>query len=193
MAYITRQGKGSRMTIPDLDGTLNYLYTSSANASTSSISASYASTASYLNNFEIPTYIEVTIDSTQILNLGKEYVPLLESAGPDNYYDVQKIIIEYTYDSIPYSLNDYLMIYGTNSYAYLSANFITEAFNTATVINNYGSKSFKIGDDYLNVLSAQTSNMGIRLSTYGGDDPTDGDGTLLVKIWYIVRTSGTEL
>jgi hypothetical protein len=48
MAFITRQGKGSRLTIEETDGTLNYLFTASLNAASSSISASYAATASYV-------------------------------------------------------------------------------------------------------------------------------------------------
>jgi hypothetical protein len=76
MAYITRQGKTSRLTIEDLDGTLNYLYTASTNALTSSISASYAPNFANTN---------LTFTASRTHNLGTNQLTFQVSGGVGQY------------------------------------------------------------------------------------------------------------
>ena len=197
MAYITRQGKGSRMSIPDLDGTLNYLFTASANAATSSISASYAATASYISDLETPTYTEVAISSAQILNMGSTEIELLPALLTTEYYDISKLLLEYTNVTTPYSINigDNPSIYfdGVQTLQGLDINILTSGNTSVTTILP---GAYSINTSFLPSRTLSGPQLGggnLMMSTWNNDNPTGGDGTILAKIWYKVRTFGTEL
>jgi len=138
------------------------------------------------------TYTEVAISSAQILDLGNTPIELLPNADANKYYEIQKFILEFTELTTPYTFNDAINIYGINSYAYLTESILTSGTSNVTVINNYGS-DIATYVDTLNVVNRQGLGGGIQISTYNGTNPTLGDGTILVKIWYRVRTFGTEL
>jgi len=193
MAYVTRQGKGSRMSIQDLDGTLNYLYTASANAATSSISASYAATASYVNGIESYTYVEVPISSAQILSMSSSPIELLPNSGTNNYYDIEKIIFEYTYGSSFYTFSQifFRVEYNNNELAKVSTDFfgVTEDALGIILFSTENDSSNSINYFYPN---SGFLNKKLRMFVTGGN-PTGGDGTILAKIWYKLKTFGTEL
>lgn len=52
----------------------------------------------------------VNISSAQILTLGSSPVTLLTAPGANKYYDVKKVIVEYTYGTVEYALNTQLAV-----------------------------------------------------------------------------------
>ena len=136
--------------------------------------------------------IEVLISSEQLLDLGNTPIELLPNIAANKYYDIEKIIFEYIYNSVAYNFNDAFVIYGVNAYSYLDGTAITSSENTATSVGNYGAENLTFGD-LLNVTARQELGKKVMLGVYNNTDPTLGDGSLLVKIWYKVRTFGTEL
>jgi hypothetical protein len=133
-------------------------------------------------------YTEVNISSAQILTLNTSPVSLLlPLVNPNSYYDIDKIILEYKFNSIAYS-SPALKIQTTDltpsSFARIDVGFIS---NTASsfvvlkpspqteVLTSLVYERFEVtGAGY--VLIATPSN------------PTLGNGTLKAKIWYRVNT-----
>ena len=140
------------------------------------------------------TYTEVSVSSAEIKNLFAAPKQLLAAPGANTYYDIDKIAIEYTFVTTDYTVVEPLVIRDTDNYLWT---FITE-----TLISD-GQSLYGVYREFFNwavdgntpanpVLGVGAVNKGIELST-STTSPTLGDGTLLVKIWYKVKTFGTEL
>jgi len=142
-----------------------------------------------------PEYTEVAIplSSAQILTLGTP-IELLPTPGANKYYIIERVAIEYTFNSAAYvfptsptfyldgAFDSYidktLLTSGTDTVATISGNLR----NTLTVGSGSGSVQVKTNKDILN------SNLII--GTSNGDNPTTGDGNILIKIWYKIETKG---
>jgi hypothetical protein len=199
MAYVTRQGKGERLSIQDLDGTLNYLFTASLTPS-SSISASYAATASYVSGVETPIYIEIPVSSSQILNMVSNPIEILPDLSDMQYYEIDKITMELS-SSIGYTHVDddaFCVYVGGRVMSSISKFFLEQVGYYVHTIKDFSTVRentfayYPVRDTWTEVNGLESR--AITLSTYEQNNEfTTGNGTILVKIWYKVRTFGSEL
>jgi len=172
MAFITRQGKGSKLTTAELDGTLNYLYT-----------ASNTPVSEY-------TYTEVPISSAQILTSGSDRIELLP-AIPNSYYQ-GCFIIEYTFGTTPYTTATSFAIVFGDSVNY--PNVLSLLTGTQTGI--HANELYPDDDRFYTVNRGVYFQCLPDYDEFDNEipvDPVGGDGAILVKIWYKVITFGTEL
>ena len=125
-----------------------------------------------------PSYTAVTITSSDILNSNSTPFEILPNPGVNNYYDL-KIILEYTYNTTSYtSGNDTVITDGTNNVYYIGD---VGAFTTDTI---------NILQDIPSVTNQKMyPNLPLSLFTLSAD-PTTGDGEILLKIWYTIRSLG---
>jgi hypothetical protein len=172
MSLVTREGKGSKLTIAEMDGNLTYL----EQLATESGGSEYTETI-------------VDISSAQILNMGTTPIELLPELGSGQYYEVGKMIIEYTHNTSAYnSTSNWL--YTDGGYHAFFASIIKNASNrlsmsgfpVASIDAAAGVASY--GDNEVSYFNK------LKLSTWDADDPTDGDGTLRVKIYHKTITFG---
>jgi len=165
----------------------------SSSFATSASFATTAATASYLENDYI--YTEVTASSAEILAMGSSGIELLAAPGANKYYDIPKIHLEYTHNTTAYTLADPVLYF----YGAFMGNIDKEILTTASskVILLDGNSSVKINavEDipYHIVPDNGGINQPVQIYTWAGTNPTLGDGTILAKIWYKVKTFGTEL
>jgi hypothetical protein len=141
------------------------------------------------------TEIVINISSVQIKALGSVPVVFLPAPGSNKYYEY-KIICEFTYGTVQYSLNDLVMIGGLSSYG--GTNFdpiaITYADNTVfcATNNTTSQQSFAgSGQPEQNRAIPLFLNEAIGITTYNGTDPILGDGTIRAKISYKEITFGS--
>lgn len=130
----------------------------------------------------------VEINSADILTLGASPVSLLPVPGAGNYYDIEKIIFEYTHVTTAYAVTDVLRLNLATDWLYVSTGLITQSSNQVVVM--YPSGAFAEDTGNTAQALAVATNAGLTLDTYDGTDPTLGDGTLKVIIRYKVRTFG---
>jgi hypothetical protein len=136
-----------------------------------------------------PAYTETVVDITaaQILAMGTTPIELLPAAGANKYYDVEKIILEYTNNTTAYSLvDDFLRVtYSTLGYS-IDKQVITAGMDTICITDS--TYSISVGNQLFS--QALLPNASIELTTDNGTDPTLGDGTLRVKIYHKTVTFG---
>lgn len=146
----------------------------------------------FINSNPVLTEV-VNLNPEQIQSLGTP-ITLLNSPGVDKYYDIQKIIIEYKFGTLPYviptsntfyldgAFDSYvdktLLTSLTNSVCTISGNLR----NTLTVGTGSGSVQVKTNKDVLNAA--------LIIGTPNGDNPTTGDGTVRISIYYEIKTFG---
>lgn len=137
-------------------------------------------------------YAEVSISSAEILTLGDSPISLLPTLGAQEYYDA-KLIFEYTDVGVDYVLADKLVlrINGTSN-CLIPASFITSGGNKLVSITDPYIFLPNEADGTVERVPVQPGS-GMDFQTLEGNNPTTGNGTILVKIWYTVRTFGTEL
>ena len=119
-------------------------------------------------------YKEIIVSSDEILNIGTTALELLPAAGNRKYYDWYAYI-EYNFNSVAYTMGSPFSIQqGTVNkmpFGLLAASsedavaIVRPSFGTGTAYYFY-------------------PNQALRLSTLSGADPTDGDGTLRIKLYY---------
>ena len=122
-------------------------------------------------------YSAITISSADILTLNSIPVELLPSPGVGKYYDT-KMIFEYTFNTTPYTtIGSINVTDGTN--------IVYETFNLTVL----GNDTIFIAQSMTNPTFFLNLNTPLYLTT-PITDPTSGDGTMLIKIWYSIRTVG---
>lgn len=133
------------------------------------------------------TFKRVDVPKSQILNMYTSPIELLPVLDNEHYYDIERIILEYQHKSVAYSASADLLIGGLgldgfDSYVWISPTILTQGVNVACVIHpnvHEGSASSSYAGNTLgtnNVTFTSFSN------------PTGGDGKMVVKIWYSIRT-----
>lgn len=127
----------------------------------------------------------VNISSAQILAMGTSPVELLPAAGAGKYYDYYGFI-EFNEGTTPYTNTQILAL--------------NDGWEVKQVENpiDFGEKTFikissinysqGVGSNILH--KTQGLNQNVSLGTIDNSNPTDGDGTLRVVIYYKVRTFG---
>lgn len=123
--------------------------------------------------------------SSGILAMGTTPIELLPPAGANMYYDIEKILLEFSIGSIPYEFDpgDALSIIGYGVIGVKSLMHVP--FDV--VFNPNGSE---ISPDNRAAGQASFINTPITLTTVNEIDPTLGDGTFRAIITYTVRTFG---
>ncbi len=142
-----------------------------------------------LNNLNVGSdeiYVEVAISSAQILTSGSNRIELLP-AIPNSYYQ-GRFIIEYTFGTTPYTTaTSFGLVFGDS---FLLVSLLTDTQtgiieNKLSLENRFYTVNQGVYFQCLPTLDEFNNLIPV--------DPVGGDGTVLVKIWYKVRTFGTEL
>lgn len=145
------------------------------------------------NNLNIWRYTEVSISSAELLALGDTPKQLLPAPGSGKYYDFSGIVFEYTFVTTGYNLVVPLYLTGADR-GLIRPQLINEVQNVITSIRGGSAdQNYLDAGSYFPVVEKKYLNSSLNLMTWDDSNPTDGDGTLLVKIWYQVKTFGTEL
>jgi hypothetical protein len=158
-------------------------------------------------------YTEVPVSSAQILAIHATPVQLLPELAAGQYYDNIKMNLEFTAGATPYTVSGngiFLVIANVNGYfdngfqAYFDSQIIENPKSNVTLTSIhpiFSNQSSPVPSYIVNKFNTTKNVDDPSLSNYHlavwGKAPLgafiDGDGTLLVKIWYEVRTMGTEL
>lgn len=138
------------------------------------------------------SYAEVEISSAQILSMGSNPIDLLPPLSAGQYYDA-KVILEFSPGNQLYNLdNDFPLVDLNKAYAGVIRNsLIRSASNAVAVITDLIISTPDTISGAV-VRSIMLNEGSLTLRTYNETDPVDGNGTLLAKIWYNIRTFGTE-
>jgi hypothetical protein len=120
-------------------------------------------------------YSAVTITSSETLTLFSSPVEILPAPGANKYYDF-KVYFEYTYNSSPYTSNTLHLVDNTNKR--VSKEFYIEGSDNVILVSNMDAQS-----------NLATVNSNLLLGTTLSD-PTGGDGSLKVKIYYNIVDFG---
>lgn len=134
---------------------------------------------SSLNPLSTSTYVEVDISSIDIQNIGSIPFQCLPAPTNGNYYMFEKIIVEYTYDSIIYTSTALNLIFNDYITSSIPISMLSSAYSSKLIIGN-------------NVNALQFFNIpfALYLTTDDFSDPQFGDGTIKLKIWYNEITFG---
>ena len=158
-------------------------------------------------------YKEVPISSAQILTIGTIPVELLPQLPEGQYYDNVKMNLEYKFVTTPYvdgntaliinSINAAIGDFLANPYFAVTrttpfvATTDTACIIDGTQINSYTTVSavnYNARPFSANIADPQFSDLHIwATGSKGAPNPSGGDGTMLVKIWYEIRNMGSEL
>ena len=151
------------------------------------------------------TYLEVDITSTEtsysdgrssvasgILAMGTTPIEILPAPGANLYYSYSGVI-EYTHVATRYTFpsTEAIVIGSQNNYSgtYIQNNLIADTVSQVAHFGTYG-----VSNDLFNAASSSSFgvplNYAVDLFTFDTSDPTLGDGTIKVKIWYTVKTFG---
>jgi hypothetical protein len=120
-------------------------------------------------------YSSVTISSGEILTLNSSPIEILPAPGTNKYYDF-KVYFEYYYGTTPYVANTIYLVDGTGKYVTREVD-IQGPDDSILISNMYSFANY----------SPVNSNIQLTTPT---TDPTGGDGSLKIKIWYNVVDFG---
>jgi hypothetical protein len=136
-------------------------------------------------------YTEVAISSANILSIESSPVQLLPAPGVGKYYEYHGTV-EYTHVSTNYTTTSMTSIgvvtEGNFAGSFISPTLISTAASGVAGFSSVGTNPYNTPA----VIDQDAVNQPIIIAGIGAN-PTLGDGTMLVKIWYKIRTFGTEL
>jgi hypothetical protein len=145
-----------------------------------------------INTETEPTYLEVNITSEQILSMGTSPIELLPAPGEGKYYDC-RVVLEYTFNNVDYSVTDDIMI-GFDGYGAVQLiRYLLDGFNVNTVaIWNGAGTAIERSIAYASFYTAYSMqvNKSVVFTTLDATNPTNGDGTVKAKIWYTIKNFG---
>jgi hypothetical protein len=141
-------------------------------------------------------YKEVEISSAEILDLHNTAVELLPAIS-NGVYLIEKMMFSLSAGTDAYNTADA----NTRTVPILSGNGGEFAFIDNWIIKNtddcyvyfYPSGSFSASTDSDRVYAYPTYEIGGAIKVGPTSQYTDGNGTILVKIWYTVETFGSNL
>lgn len=136
----------------------------------SSYKAELNQIASTLGGYQY--YIEINVSSAELLTIFSSPVTILPAPGAGKYYDF-KIYAEYKYETVAYDITNVRLVDDNNTQISpaISINQLSDQ-----IVIHYG------------LFNASMVNSSVRL--YGGSNPTVGDGTVKIKIWYNIVDFG---
>lgn len=143
-----------------------------------------------INNFETTG---VTLTSSQILTLGSP-IEILPEPGINNYYLIERIILEYTFNTIPYDFPTSQSFYFDGCFeSYIDKTLLTSSANTVCVISGNLKNTYEIGSGSGSTYVKTNKNIlnsNLFIGTQDNDNPINGDGTIKIKIIYKIETFG---
>lgn len=141
-------------------------------------------------------YKEVEFSAAEILTFNSVGYTLLDSPGANNYYEIDKIILEYTHVTTAYTIADdnVIIIFDDNGYLGSVNPGFLGSVNSYAVVDQTTGQVMNTSVTYQGTQLYGMSNslwtdsaIGIGTATL---DPIGGDGTLKVIIKYRIRTFG---
>lgn len=121
----------------------------------------------------------ITLSSAEILALNSTPKLIIPAPGVGNAIIIQNAVLECTYVSAAYATNTNVLIYTDTA---------TLPQAGGDVLDFSGSRAVKL-DQYTNVWGAADtqviSNKGLYITVSGGN-PTAGDGTAVLTVWYLI-------
>jgi hypothetical protein len=146
------------------------------NSTGSSYKAELGQVADAIGGYQY--YTAVTVSSAEILTLSSLPIELLPAPGVGYYYDI-KLILEYTFNTTPYTVasGDVIIDDGTN--------VMYDIFS----LQGIGADVVFMTQSMVGPNTIVFPNSSIYLSQQIVD-PTLGDGEMLLKIWYSIRQLG---
>jgi hypothetical protein len=140
------------------------------------------------------TYTEVAITSPQIL--AKDTITVLPAPGANKYYDIEKVIFEYNYGTIAYVNQNPQGIYLNQGrdFIIVHGDIIEGTQDTVAIARPHApyNTDVSVGDQQ-NPIEYFWLNEAVVMDYYDGGTIINGNGTLLLKVWYKIKTFGTEL
>ena len=135
-------------------------------------------TTSWQNNYGYQYYSAVTITSAQTLSIGSIPVQVLPAPGVNKYYDF-KVFFEYVFNTVAYSST------GTFQLVDNTTKRVTNQFDISGQLTN---RVFVSDMNFQNQFTSLNSQ--IEFTTSNGSNPTLGDGSFKVKIYYNIIDFG---
>lgn len=174
----------------------NELYISKYVSGTPGAGAIYEDRKLREQNIDVLNYSEVAISSAEILDLFANPKVLLPPPSVGKYYIIDLVIIEFTFGTVDYDITDVDFVYLDEIRAFINRNILDRGENTVTIIKNDSITRDETPISFQNIVLNERRfflNSGGLNLTCGNGSPIDGDGTLLVKIWYKIETFGSNL
>lgn len=145
------------------------------------------------SSFSYLRYTEVNISSASLLDIDNNNISLLTTLGTGSYYDLDRIIFEFSKGTASYTwTNDYFIINApSGSQTYFDINLITSGQTGAIIIKDFNSE-MPTGEEFTTNrrINVNGTNSDISIYSFNGTAPTVGNGTIKAKIWYYIRTFG---
>ena len=157
--------------------TINFQMTSGATAGYV-LTSDASGNASWQNLYGYQYFTAVTITSAQTLSIGSIPVQVLPAPGTNKYYDI-KVYFEYVFNTTAYSSTGTLV---------LADNTTKRVTNQFDINGQLTSRVFVSDMNFQNQFT--TLNSQIEFTTSDGSDPTLGDGSFKVKIYYNIIDFG---
>lgn len=130
----------------------------------------------------------INISSVEILTMGAGIL-LLPALGSMQYYDIESIIFEFTPNTIPYItggiVNDLQLFYNVGT-TFITGDLITSFVNAVAIVKNQIKDNNQPTYGYIDLDSPD----GLWLYTDTNANFSNGDGTLRVIIYSVIRTFG---
>lgn len=179
MAKLTSRGLAEASAI-----TLNTLIhiVTTGDTSQSPDGSSYKATLEQLTPIFSPygyqNYSAVTITSVQMLSIGSTPIEILPAPGASKYYDF-KVYFEYIFNTTPYTVTGQLQLIDNTTKRVTNLFDINGQLTDRALVSDINSQN-----QFLSI------NSNLELTTSNGSDPTLGDGTLKIKIFYNIVDFG---
>lgn len=141
-------------------------------------------------------YLEVALTDVQIKTLGTP-IDLIAAQGVGTYFEYFGSI-EFTHGTIPYAWSggaDGIVVGNFNSYGgnYFADDLIGSSENRVVWFSSDGFGQEDAFSANVSTAYSVPLNEALKIFTYNNSNPINGDGTILIKVWYKVKTFGTEL
>lgn len=128
----------------------------------------------------------INISSAQILNMGTNRVELLPTLSSDSFYDIDKITLINIVGTTAYSA-ERVAIFGAYNATTDNA-FLFSGQNKVAFFTSSATETFDDGGDLYTQNASFNTGTNLELTTWSGNNPTTGNGTLRVIINYKIRT-----
>lgn len=138
-------------------------------------------------------YLEIPLSSAEIKLLGGS-LQLLPTPGANKYYIIEQIAMEYTFNTLAYIFPTSSTFYLDGCFdSYIDKTFLTSSTDTVATISGNLRNTYSVGTGSGTTLvktNKDVLNANLIIGTQNNDNPTTGDGTMLIKIWYKIETKG---
>lgn len=143
----------------------------------------------------LPTslYIEIPVSSAQIQLLGGG-LQLLPTPGINKYYIIEQVAIEYTFNTLAYIFPTSVAFYLDGCFdSYIDKTILTSSTDTVATISGNLRNTYSVGSGSGSTwvkTNKDVLNANLIMGTQNNDNPINGNGTMLIKIWYKIETKG---